>query len=89
MVQQGVAPIESGGLIVHGEAVGPTEQHVAEHLHSCSVHVCSADIRRTVPFAVEHVTTVGVDHNGTRSLQVLQQGSSIVVVPRGQDVGSI
>ena len=43
MIQQRVTPVQSVGLIVHGEAVGPPERRVPEHLHVGAVHVGPGD----------------------------------------------
>ena len=32
VVEERVAPVEAVARVVHGETVGPAEQHVAEHL---------------------------------------------------------
>ena len=43
VIQQRVTPVQSVGLIVHGEAVGPPERRVPEHLHVGAVHVGPGD----------------------------------------------
>ena len=56
------------------------------NLDFCSVHVGPADVGGPVPLAVEHVSSVGVDHDGPRPLQVAQQRPPVVRVLRAEDV---
>ena len=59
---------------------------VVKYLNISSIHVGSADIGGSVPLAEEHVASVGVDHDGPGSLEVLQEGPPVVVVLGGEDV---
>ena len=44
------------------------------------------DVGWPVPLAEEHVASVGMDDNGTRSLEVLEQRPPVFVVLGGEDV---
>ena len=59
---------------------------VVKYLNISSIHVGSADIGGSVPLAEEHVASVGVDHDGPGSLEVLQEGPPVVVVLGGENV---
>ena len=61
---------------------------VVKYLNISSIHVGSADIGGSVPLAEEHVTSVRMNHNGSGSLQVLQQSPSVLVVLSGENVQS-
>ena len=61
---------------------------VLKYLNIRSIHVGSTDIGGSVPLAEEHVTSVGMNHNGSGSLQVLQQRSPVLVVLSGENVES-
>ena len=59
-----------------------------KYLNIRSIHVGSTDIGGSVPLAEEHVTSVGMNHNGAGPLQVLQQSSPVLVVLGGENVES-
>ena len=61
---------------------------VLKYLNIRSIHVGSADIGGSVPLTEEHVTSVGMNHNGAGPLQVLQQSSPVLVVLGGENVES-
>ena len=50
-----VAPVEPVVLVVHGEAVGPAQENVAEDLDVGAVAVGPADVGGPVPLGVEDV----------------------------------
>ena len=61
---------------------------VVKYLNIRSIHVSSADIGGAVPLAEEHVTSVRMNHNGSRSLQVLQESPPVLVILSGENVES-
>ena len=61
---------------------------VLKYLNIRSIHVGSTDIGGSVPLAEEHVTSVRMNHNGSGSLQVLQEGPPVLVVLSGENVES-
>ncbi len=71
VVEQRVAPVQPVLLVVHGESVGPAEDHVAEGHDVAAVAVRAADVGRPVPLGEEHVALVRVHHDRAGSLQVL------------------
>ena len=56
------------------------------YLNISSVHVGPADVGGSVPLAEEHVAPVGVDHDGARALQVVEQGAAVRLLLRAQHV---
>ena len=44
---------------------------VLKYLNISSIHVGSTDIGGSIPLTEEHVASVGMDHNGPGSLEVL------------------
>lgn len=80
MVEQSVTPVQSVLFIVHGKSIGPSKGGVPEHLDVASIHVGSGDVGWPVPFTEEHVATVGVDDNGSGTLEVLQQCPPVFMV---------
>ena len=56
------------------------------HLDVCPVHVGPADVGWPVPLAEEHVAPVGMNHDGTRPLQILEQRPPVVLHPGAQHV---
>ena len=61
---------------------------VLKYLNIRSIHVGSTDIGGSVPLAEEHVTSVRMNHNGSGSLQVLQESPPVLVVLSGENVQS-
>ena len=86
VIKQCVAPVQPVALVVHGKAVGPAKQDVLEDHDVSAVGVCPGDVGRPVPLGEEDVALVGVNNDGSRSLEVLQQGSAVGHVSGAQHV---
>ena len=86
MIQQRVAPVQSVSLIVHGEAVGPAQGGVPEHLDVGAVHVGPGDVGGPVPLTEEHVASIGMNNNGPGPLEVLEKRPSVVVILGREDI---
>ena len=86
MIQQRVAPVQSVGLVVHGEAVGPAEGGVPEHLDVGAVHVSPGDVGWSIPLAEEHVASIWMNYNCSGPLEVLEQCPSVIVILGREDI---
>lgn len=86
MIQQRVTPVQTVSLVVHGEAVGPAQGRVPEHLDVGPVHVGPGDVGGSVPLTEEHVASVGMDNNGPGPLEVLEKRPSVLVILGREDI---
>jgi len=86
VVEQGVAPVKSVALVVHREAIGPAQQDVLEDLDIGAVGVSPGDVGWPVPLGEEDEALVGVNDDGSGTLQVLEQRPAVGDVSGAQNV---
>lgn len=55
MIQQGITPIYTVSCIINGQAIRPTQEHIAEDHDIGAVKESSADVSWTVPLRIKDI----------------------------------
>ena len=80
MIKECVTPIKSVCVIIHCQTIWPSQGCISEDLNVGSIHICSTDVGRPVPFTEEQVATIRMNNNCSGSFQILQQCSSVFMI---------
>lgn len=65
------------GIEIDGQSIGPAKKDVFEDEEIGAIQVSAANVGWTIPLRVENEAPIGVDHNGSRTLQIPQKCPAI------------